>query len=120
MTFCDVEGIDYYISIDQNEAVKRQIKKFIEFSWSVLKGRYEDREDTQWAVTSYTVAKGYKIRIMVLRWKNPDPTLFDESPYYYHVIATNNWEIEPMEWLEVHNGRMGTIESIATKSLKRV
>lgn len=110
MTFCDVEGVEYYISVDQNEAVKRLIKKLDEFSWGVLKGRYEDREETHWAEATYVVSKGYKIRLMVLRWRNPDPTLFDESPYCYHVIATNNWEIEPMDWLEVHNGRMGTIE----------
>ena len=110
MTFCDVEGVEYYISIDQNEAVKSLIRKLSEFSWSVLKGRYEDREETHWAEFEYVVSKGYKIRVMILRWRNPDPTLFDQSPYCYHVIATNNWEIEPMEWLEVHNGRMGTIE----------
>ena len=61
-------------------------------------------------VTEYRVSKGYRIRILILRWKNPDPTLFDQSPYCYHVIGTNNWDIEPMEWLEVHSGRMGTIE----------
>ena len=110
MTFCDEKGIEFYISVDQNEAVKRQVKKLNEFSWAVLKGRYEDREDTHWAETTYVVSKGYKIRIMILRWRNPDPTLFDESPYCYHVIAANNWEIKPMDWLEVHNGRMGTIE----------
>jgi len=80
MTFCDVESIEYYISIDQNEAIKKLIRKLNEFSWSVLKGRYEDREDTQWAEATYVVSKGYKIRIMILRWKNPDPTLFAENP----------------------------------------
>lgn len=59
------------------------------------------------------------IRILILRWKNPDPTLFDKSPYCYHVMATNNNEIEPMEWLEVHNGRMGTIEH-SNKEIKIV
>lgn len=110
MTFCDVEGIEYYISVDQNEAIKRQIKKLNKFAWGILKGRYEDREETHWAEAGYVVSKGYKIRILILRWKNPDPTLFDESPYCYHVIGTNNWDIKPMDWLEVHNGRMGTIE----------
>ena len=110
MTFCDSNEIEYYITVDQNEAVKRQIKKISKFAWGILKGRYEDREETHWAETTYVVSKGYKIRIMILRWKNPDPTLFDASPYCYHVIATNNWEIEPMNWLEVHHGRMGTIE----------
>ena len=110
MTFCDSNEIEYYISVDQNDAVKRQIRKLNEFAWAILKGRYEDREETDWAETTYAVSKGYKIRILILRWRNPAPTLFDQSPYCYHVIATNNWEIEPMDWLEVHNGRMGTIE----------
>ena len=110
MTFCDGKGIRFYISADQNAAVKRQIRGLHEFSWSVLKGRYEDREETHWAEATYVVSKGYKIRIMILRWRNPDPTLFDESPYCYHVIATNDWDIKPMDWLETHNGRMGTIE----------
>ena len=48
------------------------------------------------------------MRALVLRWPNPDPTLFDTSPYCYHVIATNDWTIEPMDWLKVHNGRMNS------------
>ena len=96
----------------KNDAVKRKVKAINEFSWLVLKGRYEDRffEETYWAEAAYVVSKGYKIRIMISRWRNPDPTPFDASPYCYHVIATNNWEIDPMDWLEVHNGWMGTIE----------
>ena len=110
MTFCDRNEVEYYISVDQNDAVKRRIGRLSELAWCFLKGRYEDREETHWAETTYVVSKGYTIRILILRWRNPDLTLFDESPYCYHVIATNNWQIEPMEWLEVHNGRMGTIE----------
>jgi len=53
------------------------------------------------------------VRDIDMRWKNPDPTLFDKSPYCYHVIGTNNMDIEPMDWLEMHNGRMGTIEQSA-------
>jgi len=43
--------------------------------------------------------------------------LFDKGKYCYHVIGTNNWEIEAMEWLEKHNGRMGSIEQ-SHKELK--
>ena len=45
---------------------------------------------------------------MKMRWTNPDVTWFDESPYCYHAIGTNNSEIAPMEWLGVHNGRMNS------------
>ena len=44
----------------------------------------------------------------MLRWKNPDVTLFDQSPYCYHAIGTNDNEISSMEWLEKHNGRMNS------------
>jgi hypothetical protein len=109
-TYCDINEIEYYISLDKNPAVLRAIKKLKAFDWKTMYGRYQDREDTQWAETTYVVSKGYKVRMLVLRWKNPDPTLFDESPYCYHAIGTNHWDIEPMAWLEVHNGRMGSVE----------
>ncbi len=111
-TYCAKNDIEYYVSLDKNEAVMKAIKKLTGFEWKTMYGKYKDRDDKQWAVTSYVAAKGYRIRILVLRWKNPDPTLFDEGRYCYHAIATNNQEIGPMEWLEVHNGRMGSIEQI--------
>ena len=58
----------------------------------------------------YVTNEGCSLWVLVLRWANPDPTLFDQNPFCYHVIATNNNEIKAMEWLEAHNGRMGSIE----------
>lgn len=116
-TYCDIHEIEYYVTLDKNEGVLKTIKKLKAFDWKTMYGPYKERYDTQWAVTTYAVSKGYRVRILILRWKNPDPTLFDEGPYCYHVIGTNNWDIEPMEWLEVHNGRMGTIEQ-SHKELK--
>jgi hypothetical protein len=116
-TYCDMEGIEYYISLDKNEIIKRTIKKLKPIHWKTMYGKYKERHDTEWAEAEYVVEKGYRVRALILRWPNPDPTLFDASPYCYHVVGTNNWEIEPMEWLEVHNGRMGTIEQV-NKELK--
>jgi hypothetical protein len=110
-TYCDMEGIEYFISLDKNGIVKRMIENVEEFDWKTMSGRYKERYDTQWAQAEYVVSKGYTIRAMILRWPNPDPDLFEAEKYCYHVVGTNNWEIEPMEWLEVHNGRMGTIEA---------
>ncbi len=112
MTFCDVEDIEYYISIDKNKAVIERVKKLKANEWKTMYGQYKERYDTDWAETTYVVSKGFKIRILILRWKNPDPTLFDASPYCYHVIATNNQKIDPMSWLEIHNARMGSIEHL--------
>lgn len=109
-TYCDSKAIEYYITVDKNEAVMKSIQKLKAYEWRTMHGRYWERFDTEWAETSHMVSKGFRVRILVLRWKNPDPTLFDASPYCYHVMATNNKDIAPMDWLEVHNGRMGTIE----------
>lgn len=109
-TYCDINEIKYYISLDKNEAIKKLIKKLKAYEWKTMYGKYKEQYDTQWASAEYVVEKGFKVRVLILRWKNPDPTLFDESPYCYHVIGSNNREIDPMDWLEVHNGRMGTIE----------
>jgi len=115
--YCDKEKIEYYISLNKNEAIMRVVDGIEEERWGALAGRYEGRKRTEWTQGVYETEQGFKIRILVLRWRNPDPDLFEQRPYCYHVIATNNWEIEPMAWLEVHNGRMGTIEQ-SHKELK--
>lgn len=117
LTFCDVKGIEYFVTLDKNEGVMKTVNKLKVFDWKTMYGRYAQQDDKKWAVAEHVVSKGYKVRILILRWDNPDPTLFDKSPYCYHVIGTNNREIEPMEWLEVHNGRMGSIEQ-SHKELK--
>ena len=109
--------IEYYVSLDKNERVKRTIKGLKAYEWKTMYGKYKDSHEKQWAQTTYVVSKGYQIRILIQRWRNPDPDLFNESPYCYCVIGTNDQEIEPMKWLEVHNGRMGTIEH-CNKELK--
>jgi len=110
LTYCSMNDIAYYVTVDKDERVMRTVRKLKAFDWKTMYGRYEGQYDKQWAVVEYEVSKGYHVRILVLRWKNPDPTLFDKSEHCYHVIGTNDRDIEPMEWLAVHNGRMGTVE----------
>ena len=83
-----------------------------EKEWKPLTGRYKERLGTEWAETVYVTQEGISMRMMILRWANPNPDLFDDSLFCYHAIGTNNNEINAMEWLEIHNGRMGTIEQI--------
>lgn len=109
-TYCSKNDIEYYVTLDKNELAMKAVRKLTGGNWKTMYGRYADRDEKQWAVLEHVVCKGYHVRILVLRWKNPDPTLFDKNEYCYHVIGTNNREIDPMAWLEAHNGRMGTIE----------
>lgn len=104
---CNEEGIEYYISLDKNAAVVESIEALKEKSWQELAKEEEDTP-VEWAQTVYVTEAGVGMRMMVLRWKNPDPNLFDQSPYCYHAIGTNNNEIEPLEWLAFHNGRMNS------------
>jgi hypothetical protein len=110
MTYCAVEGIKYFISADKDKAVRRTIQNIKTSQWRMLSGEYAKNENTQWAETRHVMSRGFGVRMMVLRWPNPNPDLFENSPYCYHAIVTNDNEIKPMEWLKVHNGRMGTIE----------
>jgi hypothetical protein len=112
ITACEKEGINWYITVDQNEGIKKLIIRRRAADWKTMYGAYKERHDTQWAEAEYIVSKGYKIRVLILRWKNPNPDLFNTHEYCYHAIGTNNREMDPMEWLEFHNGRMGTIEAI--------
>jgi hypothetical protein len=109
-TYCSKNGIEWYVTLDKTEGMMKTVRKLKGADWKTMYGRYEERDDTKWAMVEHVVCKGYHVRILILRWKNPDPTLFDKNEYCYHVIGTNNREIDPMAWLEAHNGRMGTIE----------
>jgi hypothetical protein len=110
MTYCAIEEISYFISADKDKAVCRTIKSIRPSQWQMLSGEYAKNENTQWAQTRHVMSRGFGIRMLVLRWPNPDPDLFENSPYCYHAIVTNDNEIKPMDWLKAHNGRMGTIE----------
>ena len=110
MTYCDTNGIKYFISADKDRAVQRTIEKIKASQWRMLEGKYAKNEDTQWGETRHVMSRGFGVRMLVIRWPNPDPDLFESSPYCYHAIVTNDVEIKPMDWLKVHNGRMGTIE----------
>ena len=110
MAYCDINETNYFISADKDKAVRRTIERIKASQWRMLSGEYAKNEGTQWAQTRHVMSKGFTVRMLVLRWENPDPDLFESSPYCYHAIVTNNFEIKPMEWLKAHNGRMGTIE----------
>lgn len=107
--FCEAEGIHYFISLDKNEAVMECVEAIKATAWQEIPGAEEELErKVWWAETVYVTNKGNAARTLVLRWHNPQPDLFKQEKYCYHAIGTNDNAIEPMEWLEVHNGRMNS------------
>lgn len=104
---CEEENIHYYISLDKNVAVMECIHALHSKTWQALE-KTEEGRNVEWAETVYVTNKGAAMRMMILRWLNPQPDLFEQERYCYHAIGTNDNEIEPMAWLEFHNGRMNS------------
>jgi|APSaa5957512622_1039677.scaffolds.fasta_scaffold38689_1 hypothetical protein len=106
--YCESNNIKYFVSLDKNAITKKEAKGIREENWQAL----PDRKDVEWAETIHVMARGKKcklaMRTLILRWPNPEPNLFAQEPYYYHIIATNDWDILPMDWLKFHNGRMAS------------
>jgi len=105
---CNKETIKYYISLAKNNEIKESIEQLDVDQWTKLDKDKSDNENVEWSETIYAPNKGEAMRMLVLRWPNPDPNLFEQSPYCYHAIGTNDNDIAPMDWLEEHNGRMNS------------
>lgn len=107
--FCEEESIHYFISLDKNAAVMECVHGLKPKVWQEIPGAEEELgRKIQWAETVYVTHAGNAVRTLVLRWMNPQADLFKQDKYCYHAIGTNDNEIEPMAWLEFHNGRMGS------------
>jgi Transposase DDE domain group 1 len=107
--FCEGESVLYFISLDKNAAVMECIRALKAGMWRPVEdpdGSLERK--TEWAESVYVTNKGSAMRMLVLRWLNPKPDLFEPEKYCYHAIGTNDNEIEAMAWLEFHNGRMNS------------
>jgi hypothetical protein len=117
MDLCNKKGINYYISLVENAEIKAIIGTIKEEDWKAV----PEQPGKQWAESYYVMPYKVKkkttylsMRILILRWENKkednanQPCLLEIKNYKYHTISTNNETIEPMEWLEFHNGRMGS------------
>lgn len=107
--WCNDHGINYFISGKENTAVKEIIADTKE-NWKKVPQSVsldKEKKDVEWIETLH-VMKDLTLRMMILRWKNTNPDLFEQNEYRYHAIVTNDFEIEPIAWLSFHNGRMGS------------
>jgi len=107
------EVIDYYsqpgrtftITADLDAAVKREIKNLAESAWQAYRTAEGLATDRQIAETVHTMNRTQQaFRLIVLRWLNPQPNLFETERYCYHAVASNREE-SAAEVIWKHNGR---------------
>ena len=105
--------IDYYsqpgrcftITADLDAAVKREIHNLPATAWQAYRTAEGLATDREIAETVHTM-NGTKqaFRLIVLRWPNPQPSLFEADRYCYHAVATNR-EQGMSEVIWKHNQR---------------
>ena len=86
-------GRTFTITADLDVAVKREIQHLPESAWRPYRTAEGVATDREIAETVHTL-KGTKqaFRLLVLRWLNPQPDLFEAERYGYHAVASNREE----------------------------
>lgn len=86
-------GRTFTITADLDAAVKREIRNLPEGAWQPYRTAEGVATDREIAETVHTM-NGTKqaFRLIVLRWPNPQPNLFETARYGYHAVATNREE----------------------------
>ena len=103
-------GRTFSITADQDAAVKAAIKNLPGSAWQAYRTQEGIGTDRQVAETVHTMNKTKQaFRLLVLRWLNPQPSLFEAERYCYHAVASNREE-SAAEVIWKHNGR-GTSEN---------
>jgi hypothetical protein len=98
-------GRSFTITADLDAAVKREVQLLPETSWRPYQTRDGIATDRQIAETVHTMNETREaFRLIVLRWPNPQPDLFEGGRYCYHAVATNRQEAAA-EVIWKHNER---------------
>jgi hypothetical protein len=103
-------GRSFTITADLDAAVKREIAHLPEGAWKPYRTAEGVATDRKIAETVHTMnGTDEAFRLIVLRWRNPQPNLFEADQYCYHAVATNRQEAAS-EVIWKHNQR-GTCEN---------
>lgn len=107
------EVIDHYsqpersftITADLDAAVKREIQNLPATAWQAFRTAEGIATDRQIAETVHTMNETKQaFRLIVLRWPNPQPNLFEAGRFCYHAVASNRQE-PASEVIWKHNQR---------------
>lgn len=98
-------GRSFSITADLDVAVKREMGNLPETAWQPYRTPAGIATDREIAETVHSMnGTEQAFRLIVLRWPNPQPSLFEADRYCYHAVATNREEsASAVIWK--HNGR---------------
>ncbi len=108
--FCNEKGIDFYITLAKNAAIKETIAHLSEAQWIKLNKKYNDNKAREYAEFIYASndENCKAMRAVVIRWRNQKQLELFKNEYCYHVMGANNLEQSSEQILEIHAGRMGS------------
>lgn len=106
INFCREHSIRFAITADQDAAVKQLIRELGERGWTRLFNERHEPTDRWYQTTVHCQGKTEQsFTLVVIRWPKAQRELFDEQPYYYHVIATSDSGDDAAATIKWHNGR---------------
>ena len=98
-------GRRFTITADLDAAVKREIQHLPETAWQPYRTAEGVASDREIAETVHSMnGTEQAFRLLVLRWPNPQPNLFEAERQCYHAVATNREE-PACEVIWKHNQR---------------
>jgi hypothetical protein len=98
-------GRSFTITADLDAAVKREIQNLPETAWQPYRTADGVATDREIAETVHTMNETKQaFRLIVLRWPNPQPDLFEAGRHCYHAVAANREE-PASEVIWKHNER---------------
>jgi hypothetical protein len=99
------KGLKWAIAADKDASVLRAIEAIEEGGWKPYKTSFGDTTDREVAETVHTMNKGgVAFRLIILRWKTNQMSLFKDT-YSYHCIATGMIDEIPEEVVWRYNHR---------------
>ena len=103
---CAELGVRFTITADQDAAVKTIIKQVSrQGGWIRLFDEDGERTDREYKAAIHCMEKTKAFTLIIQRWPNPRPDMFNLESYCYYVIATNDHERPVREIIWFHNGR---------------
>jgi hypothetical protein len=98
-------GHSFSSTADLDGAVKREIQNLPEAAWRPYRTPEGMATEREIAATVHSLnGTEQAFRLVVLRWPNPQPSLFEAHRYCYHAVATNREE-PAQEVVWKHNQR---------------
>jgi len=106
MNYCFAKKITFTITADQDVSVKELIRAIPAGGWTRIYNEKLEYTGRDYAQTIQCMGKTDKsFTLIVQRWSNPRPDLFEDCLFCYHVIATNDYQRSTRATIEFHNQR---------------